>query len=439
MKRHTRQFILIIAIVLVVPMTFSGCFLGDIGVDNPNYTPTEPTPKLTNPPTNTPKVTPEPTAEPTPEPTPTVEPTPTPDMLDGAPVLLRYDTEWPENVEFDLKYDKYSTYPSYFVALKSANIREKPTTKSKVISGLSFGRRVQLTASVQVGSKVWYRVQWTRKGKEYTGYMHQATGSPRVFQVDKMIDRAQKLQHTMDSGNAVFVRNYKNSKGSAPLLNGKTYDKHGYRRYQSAPGYEKPDAESKFRYIPDGMLGVVQGEEHGYKKVYVPSFDQTVWIPTKYLSKDEDAIEALTQVIVVDRENQNMGVLEWIDNQWKIVSLTFCSTGKSGQYSLPTPLGDYMAQQRRFKFQYYHDGTTDIAGYAPYTIRFSAGGYIHGVPRVYKVDEETGEKIDPGMAEALSSLGTTPRSHMCVRNYTSHAKFLYNWVDVGSCAVIVIE
>jgi hypothetical protein len=97
-----------------------------------------------------------------------------------------------------------------------------------------------------------------------------------------------------------------------------------------------------------------------------------------------------------------------------------------------------MAIQRRFKFLYYHDGTTDIAGYAPYTIRFSGGGYLHGVPRVYGKDE-FGNLVDPGHAESLRSLGTTPRSHMCVRNYTSHAKFLYDWVDIGSCAVIVIE
>jgi hypothetical protein len=185
------------------------------------------------------------------------------------------------------------------------------------------------------------------------------------------------------------------------------------------------------------MVGIVEEEKDDFKKVYISTFDKSLWIPTKYLSKDEE-VKELTQVIVVDRKNQNSGILEWRDNEWKIVSLSYVSTGKSGQYSLPTPLGDYMAIQRRFKFLYYHDGTTDIAGYAPYTIRFSGGGYLHGVPRVYGKDA-AGNLIDPGHAEALKSLGTTPRSHMCVRNYTSHAKFLYDWVDIGSCAVIVIE
>ena len=37
------------------------------------------------------------------------------------------------------------------------------------------------------------------------------------------------------------------------------------------------------------------------------------------------------------------------------------------------------------------------------------------------------------------SLGTTPRSLMCVRCATSHAGFIYGWAPVGQSLVIVIE
>ncbi|WP_442879796.1 L,D-transpeptidase family protein, partial [Cetobacterium sp.] len=37
------------------------------------------------------------------------------------------------------------------------------------------------------------------------------------------------------------------------------------------------------------------------------------------------------------------------------------------------------------------------------------------------------------------TLGTVPRSHMCVRNATSHAKYVYGWAQVGKGLVFVIE
>jgi hypothetical protein len=63
---------------------------------------------------------------------------------------------------------------------------------------------------------------------------------------------------------------------------------------------------------------------------------------------------------------------------------------------------------------------------------------VHGVPRAFHYSA-TGALVDPGMSESLRTLGTTPQSHMCVRNYTSYAKFAYNWYKKGQCAVIVFE
>ena len=38
-----------------------------------------------------------------------------------------------------------------------------------------------------------------------------------------------------------------------------------------------------------------------------------------------------------------------------------------------------------------------------------------------------------------TTLGTTPRSHMCVRNATSHAKFVYDWAPVNETIVFVFD
>ncbi|WP_353937924.1 L,D-transpeptidase family protein [Parabacteroides goldsteinii] len=58
------------------------------------------------------------------------------------------------------------------------------------------------------------------------------------------------------------------------------------------------------------------------------------------------------------------------------------------------------------------------------------GGYIHGVPV---------NAPRKSLIEYSSTLGTTPRSHMCVRNATSHAKFIYDWAPVYETLVFVFD
>lgn len=73
------------------------------------------------------------------------------------------------------------------------------------------------------------------------------------------------------------------------------------------------------------------------------------------------------------------------------------------------------------------DGSTATGGFAPYASRFSDGGYIHGVP----VNEPR-----KALIEYSPSLGTTPRSHMCVRNATSHSKFIFDWAPVNETIIL---
>lgn len=87
------------------------------------------------------------------------------------------------------------------------------------------------------------------------------------------------------------------------------------------------------------------------------------------------------------------------------------------------------------------DPQTEISGFAPYALRFSGGGYIHGVPIDFKLGQNqynTSPTDSKNYEEYLITIGTTPRSHKCVRNFTSHAKFLYDWAEIGSTAVIAI-
>ncbi|MGL4999922.1 MAG: L,D-transpeptidase [Cetobacterium sp.] len=71
-----------------------------------------------------------------------------------------------------------------------------------------------------------------------------------------------------------------------------------------------------------------------------------------------------------------------------------------------------------------------MAGFAPYATRFSGGGYIHGIPV---------ELPRTQIIEHSPTLGSTPRSRMCVRNASSHAKYVYDWVKLLNTLIIVIE
>lgn len=184
------------------------------------------------------------------------------------------------------------------------------------------------------------------------------------------------------------------------------------------------------------MLLHVLEERDGFTKVKVIGWEGEYWVQSKYINR-KNTLKELRKVIIIDRKFQNEAVFEFSGGKWSLISYTSATTGKNGPYSLETPLGYYMAIQKRDRFFYFKDGTQEIAGYSPYSIRFSGGGYIHGVPVNYIIKE--GKQIDPGMKEYASTIGTIPLSHMCVRNYTSHAKFLYDWVEIGNSAIIVIE
>lgn len=356
-------------------------------------------------------------------------------------VLATYQTTLPCMLPVYLKYSKYATPMDYFVALRSGRVYQKPTSKSKSELSFSVGTRYRLDKLVlgADGKSKWYRVLWNDKRGTHNGYVSATAGNERSFRVGMMLDRANQLKANADEPDTVYVMNYKNVHGLPPALpGGKVQDKNGNRQSMSAPAYASPDVNSSFIYAPDGLLGARQGTSGSFTKVFFPSFGESRWVPTKYISKGSDAIPSLTQLVVVDRKNQNSGTFEYVNGSWRLIALTFVSTGKSGGFHQKTPLGDFMAQELVSKFYYYYDGTKKIEGYAPWAVRFSGGGYLHGVPRKSKYDA-AGHRTDLQPGEGLRTLGTTPQSHMCVRNYTSYAKFVYDWYKKGSCAVIVFE
>jgi len=277
-------------------------------------------------------------------------------------------------------------------------------------------------------------------------YTYQVNGEARVFQFNKMMDAIDKVELEYEKGLLTYIGNYKNQNGWAPYYKGQSVDAAGNSRSAAAPAYPDLEDLTEFTYLEDGTLVRLLSEDEEYAHVAVILDNQEYYVPQKYVMSG-DCLTELSKVIVVDRNNQNIASFEKHyfggnngrdkRTKWKVVSYSLATTGKIGKYHQPTPLGFYYAVEKKPKFYYVKDGTTELEGSAPYAIRFSAGAYIHGVAVPFKYSAN-GSRIE-GTVEYSKSIGTVPLSHKCVRNYTSHAKFLYDWYVHGETIVIVIE
>lgn len=357
-------------------------------------------------------------------------------------VLEEYRSALPEDLNKALQYQEYLLTYDYFLitAEEDSVIRRSPAPNAPEVCTAIEGEKLTLLARVRgepVGdSDIWFQVACKKGGQVQTGYVHAAAGTPRQFRFDRMLSALRDLEQHSAQGPLHHISNYKNVNGAPPVKNGSAVDEFGLRIYQSAPGYAEPNTEADFRYIPDGILLRILDETGDFYRVNVLTYEGEYHVPKRYIHPDL-ALRNLTHVIVVDRDQQNQGTFSLEGGSPTLVSYTLATTGFTGKSSFETPLGYFKTIEKRERFDYLRSGTREIAGYAPFAVRFCGGAYVHGVPVEYDIVE--GERVDPGMIEYLHTLGTTPRSSMCVRNFTSHARFLYEWMDTPSGAVIVIE
>ncbi|MGL4993751.1 MAG: L,D-transpeptidase [Bacteroidales bacterium] len=253
------------------------------------------------------------------------------------------------------------------------------------------------------------------------------------------VDSLLELKDKFEKRNFVFgtLTNYKNRNGIAPIVSdAKTdkynnlRDKYGMARYQSIPLYNQDDLTIPYRYARDGSLvAILSSDTAQFVHVVLPSMDDVWVVPRKYLTKIGPV--TFNKVILIDRAQQHILTLEKGFGEWLVRSQNPATTGvDKPPYKSPTPLGVFVIQSKVLKMLYHRDGTSQIEGFSPYACRFTGGAYIHGVP----VNNPNGQIV-----EYSPTLGTTPRSHMCVRNATSHAQFIYDWVDTHQALVFVYE
>ena len=260
----------------------------------------------------------------------------------------------------------------------------------------------------------------------------------RGFQWGKIDHLLAKVETFLPSTQWGILQNNKNENGRPPLVKNhhldsyhRVADAYGIQQYQGIPLYSPDDLSTPERYSLDGALvKMLDNSDTDFIPVETVTFPGKWMVPSRYLYLIAPGT-VFNKVIVVDRTNQNIATLERQGEHWMVRSMNPATTGlHRPPYQMETPLGIFVLQEKKRQMQYFKDGTTEIGGFAPYANRFSGGGYIHGIP----VDRPNKREI-----EVSSTLGTTPRSHKCVRNATSHAFFIYNWAPVDQTIIAVID
>ena len=262
----------------------------------------------------------------------------------------------------------------------------------------------------------------------------------RHFQLNKIKEKlafVENFQRTPASYG--ILQNRKNKNQEAPLV--KNYHRNEYKlisdslgteRYQAAPLYAVGENDAPTIYGRDGALvKLLTSDTLDMIRLEGVSFPGTWETPKRYVKAIGDSV-TFHRIAFVDVTNQNILTAERTgDCRWVIRSMNPATSGvHKPPYAHETPLGIFVIQEKKAKMFYLKDGTNTIHGYAPYASRFTNGAYIHGIPT---------QSVNAGIIEHSWSLGTTPRSHMCVRNASSHAKFVYDWAKTFNALVIVID
>lgn len=262
----------------------------------------------------------------------------------------------------------------------------------------------------------------------------------REFQWDKMRKHLAMLENVQRvNASWAVLQNYKNLNGESPLVESwvrnaykRVSDTLGVERWQSVALYALNDTIVPKIYARDGSLvKYLESDSTSlFAKIEMAETEKEWYVHKKYVKMLSDTVN-FNKVVIVDVTNQNIVTLEKADTNWLVRSMNPATTGRhKPPYAQETPVGMFVIQEKKSKMVFLKDGSTATGGFAPYASRFTNGAYLHGIPT---------NAPQKAIIEYSWSLGTVPRSHMCVRNASSHAKFIYDWAPSFRSIVFVID
>ena len=346
--------------------------------------------------------------------------------------IKQYFGKRPENLTFNFGYDKHSPRDmDEFVFIKTAtSIRKEPNSNAKVIKSATYSQKYKTTGIVKtnVGNKSdeWYEVFFDNQ----LGYIPKSAVEKREFDWNDMMKKVDKtnkfIKEAVSANKKIYVLD-----DYVPLGGGESgkRDKFGNRANQSEFGYIDKSFKDYIN-IPDRTIMVVEEENDKYVKVKIDAYDNGVYYlkpsSKKYL-KEAGITGEVSRFIYVDRASQNEMIIEKSGNGWNVVTSSFVTTGKDGGNSFVTPYGTFLIAYSKPVMSYTGSGG-GVVGDAKYAVRFSGGGYMHGIPSVFEPKNTREQR----KAVTAKKIGTYPESHKCIRHYDDQIKFIYEWLGNSS-------
>ena len=346
--------------------------------------------------------------------------------------IKQYFGKRPENLTFNFGYDKHSPRDmDEFVFIKTAtSIRKEPNSNAKVIKSATYSQKYKTTGIVKTNSgnksDEWYEVFFDNQ----LGYIPKSAVEKREFDWNDMMKKVNKtnkfIKEAVSANKKIYVLD-----DYVPLGGGESgkRDKFGNRANQSEFGYIDKSFKDYIN-IPDRTIMVVEEENDKYVKVKIDAYDNGVYYlkpsSKKYL-KEAGITGEVSRFIYVDRSSQNEMVIEKSGNGWNVVTSSFVTTGKDAGNSFATPYGTFLIAYSKPVMSYTGSGG-GVVGDAKYAVRFSGGGYMHGIPSVFEPKNTREQR----KAATAKKIGTYPESHKCIRHYDDQIKFIYEWLGNSS-------
>ena len=346
--------------------------------------------------------------------------------------IKQYFGKRPEKLTFNFGYDKHSPRDmDEFVFIKTAtSIRKEPNSNAKVIKSATYSQKYKTTGIVKtnVGNKSdeWYEVFFDNQ----LGYIPKSAVEKREFDWNDMMKKVDKtnkfIKEAVSANKKIYVLD-----DYVPLGGGESgkRDKFGNRANQSEFGYIDKSFKDYIN-IPDRTIMVIEEENDKYVKVKIDAYDNGVYYlkpsSKKYL-KEAGITGEVSRFIYVDRSSQNEMIIEKSGNGWNVVTSSFVTTGKDAGNSFATPYGTFLIAYSKPVMSYTGSGG-GVVGDAKYAVRFSGGGYMHGIPSVFEPKNTREQR----KAATAKKIGTYPESHKCIRHYDDQIKFIYEWLGNSS-------
>ncbi len=390
------------------------------------------------------------------------------------PNETRYITIYGDNKNNDIIFDKVKfnnhapENTNNFLFIKnSASLLEAPY--GNAVAHLGFSEKPEIlfdmVSDATNSNTKWYFTEFTKKGdtnvtrkekKDKNGKViaenpttikgfiagSEDNVSERGFYWNKMINRIEIVNNFIDTAlkakeDLYIITEYKPLSRDKPSKK----DRFGNKNNQSIIGYTKANKEGEIINIPDQTIFKIIGEENNMLKIETPFYGGPYFIEKTEgtYQKAENIKEKVNKFIAIDPHSQTEVLFQRNPEteKYEVVTYSYVTTGKDGWGSYETPHGAFLIAFTRPYMTFTRHaragdktlpGRSDltIGGSAKYAVRFSGGGYMHGIPVGLNFK---GSTLNTGTAQKI---GTYKDSHKCVRHFDDQIEFIVGWINADS-------